>query len=173
VSAVLELQRSAGNQAFGRALSRKLIVTPVDYNPLSEKLTNLPEPGSSITWAREIKNINKTLLTQTVLETIVQKVNDHEITNSKDIRKLRVVLRDPVAKQKFVDGESLERAMDVLSPEPDRKKKGGLAGEIGELNQALKRHPWTTLLDHRGDADLMQQLEEAEKLLADLKKVLR
>jgi len=39
VSAVLELQRSAGNQAFGRALSRKLIVTPVDYNPLSEKLT--------------------------------------------------------------------------------------------------------------------------------------
>jgi ParB family chromosome partitioning protein len=146
----------------------------VEIYQLSEKLTNLPEPGSSITWAREIKNINRTLLTPTVLETIVQKVNDHEITNSKDIRKLRVVLKDPVAKQRFVDGESLERAMDVLAPEPDqKKKKGGLAGEIGELNQALKRHPWTTLLDHRGDADLLQQLEEAEKLLADLKRVLR
>src|SRR6266478_6532192 len=76
----------------------------VDIYQLSEKLTNLPEPGASITWAREIKNINKTLLTPTVLDTIVQKVNGNEITNSKDIRKLRVVLRDPVAKQKFVDG---------------------------------------------------------------------
>src|SRR5678816_3783929 len=55
----------------------------VDVYQLSERLTNLAEPGASITWAREIKNINKTLLTPTVLETIVQKVNDNEITNSK------------------------------------------------------------------------------------------
>src|SRR6059058_3658817 len=83
----------------------------VDVYQLSEKLTNLPEPGASITWAREIKNINKGLLTPSILDTIVQKVNDKEITNSKDIRKLRVVLRDPVAKQKFADGQSLETVM--------------------------------------------------------------
>src|SRR6266567_8904413 len=74
----------------------------VEVYQLSEKLTNLAEPGASITWAREIKNINKSLLTPTILDTIVRKVNDNEITNSKDIRKLRVVLRDPVARQKFV-----------------------------------------------------------------------
>src|SRR6266576_3940907 len=79
----------------------------VDIYELSERLTNLPEPGASITWAREIKNINKTLLTPTILDAIVQKVNDNEITNSKDIRKLRDVLRDPVAKQRFVEGQSL------------------------------------------------------------------
>src|SRR5437588_2261025 len=73
----------------------------VDVYQLSEKLTNLAEPGASITWAREIKNINKSLLTPTVLDRIVHKENDKEITNSKDIRKLRVVLRDPVAKQKL------------------------------------------------------------------------
>src|SRR5437773_8492901 len=83
----------------------------VEIFQLSEKLTNLSEPGASITWAREIKNINKRLLTPTILDTIVQKVNEYEITNSKDIRKLRVVLRDPVAKQKFVQGESLERVL--------------------------------------------------------------
>ena len=144
----------------------------VDVYELSEKLTNLPEPGSSITWAREIKNINKTLLTPTVLDTIVRKVNDNEITNSKEIRKLRVVLRDPVAKQKFVDGESLEAVMETLAPPEPPKKKGTLAGEIEELTAALKRHSWTTLIDKRGDAELLKQVEEAEKLLRDMRKVL-
>jgi ParB family transcriptional regulator, chromosome partitioning protein len=143
----------------------------VEVYELSEKLTNLPEPGSSITWAREIKNINKSLLTPSVLDTIVQKVNDNEITNSKEIRKLRVVLRDPVAKQRFVDGESLDSVMDILAP-PEAPKKGTLAGEIEELTAALRRHPWTTLVDKRGDTDLLRQVEEAEKLLRDMRKVL-
>ncbi|HEY0143877.1 MAG TPA: ParB N-terminal domain-containing protein [Thermoanaerobaculia bacterium] len=143
----------------------------VDVYELSEKLTNLPEPGSSITWAREIKNINKALLTPTVLDTIVQKVNDNEITNSKDIRKLRMVLRDPVAKQKFVDGESLTAVLDAVAL-GEEKKKTGLAGEIEQLTAALKRHSWTTLIENREDPQLLEQVEEAEKLLAALKKVL-
>jgi ParB family transcriptional regulator, chromosome partitioning protein len=143
----------------------------VDVYELSEKLTNLPEPGASITWAREIKNINKSLLTPTVLDTIVRQVNDQEITNSKDIRKLRLVLRDPVARQKFVDGETLDVVMDSIAP-PDAARKAGLAGELEELTQALKRHPWTTLIDSRGDTQLLKQVEEAEKLLRDLRKVL-
>src|SRR6267142_4648922 len=67
----------------------------VEIYELSEKLTNLAEPGASITWAREIKNLNKNLLTPTVLDTIIRQVNDKEITNSKDIRKLRQILKDP------------------------------------------------------------------------------
>src|SRR5690349_18585932 len=85
----------------------------VEIYELSEKLTHLPEPGSSITWEREIKNINKSLLTPTVLDTIVRQVNANEITNSKDIRKLRIVLRDPVARQKFLDGETLDAVMEL------------------------------------------------------------
>jgi len=142
----------------------------VEIYELSEKLTNLAEPGASITWAREIKNINKSLLTPSVLDSIVRKVNDNEITNSKDIRKLRIVLRDPVAKQKFVDGASLDHVLDALGPQ--EKKKGGLAGDIEELTQALKRHSWTALVENRGDANLLKQVEEAEKLLKALKKVL-
>jgi len=141
----------------------------VDVYQLSEKLTNLPEPGASITWAREIKNINKSLLTPTILDTIVQKVNDNEITNSKDIRKLRVVLRDPVARQRFADGQSLETVMQAIEPET---QKGTLAGDIQQLTAALKRHSWTTLVENRGDERLLQQVEEAERLLKDLKKVL-
>jgi ParB family transcriptional regulator, chromosome partitioning protein len=143
----------------------------VEVYQLSERLTNLPEPGSSITWAREIKNINKSLLTPTVLDTIVRKVNENEITNSKEIRKLRLVLRDPVAKEKFVAGESLERVLDVVSS-PDQPKKGSLAGDIDDLTQALKRHSWTTLAASRGDAALLERVEEAEKLLRELRRAL-
>ena len=142
----------------------------VDIYQLSEKLTNLPEPGASITWAREIKNINKSLLTPTILDTIVKKVNDNEITNSKEIRKLRVVLRDPVAREKFIEGQSLDMVMDSIAP--PEQQKGTLAGDIQELTAALKRHSWTSLVENRGDAQLLQQVEEAEKLLRDLKKVL-
>jgi ParB family chromosome partitioning protein len=142
----------------------------VDVYELSEKLTNLKEPGASITWAREIKNINKTLLTPTVMDEVVRKVNEHEITNSKDIRKLRLVLRDPVARQKFVDGENLASVLTFVPAE--EKKKSGLAGELEQLTEALKRHSWTALVEKRGDTELLEQVAEAEKLLKALKKVL-
>lgn len=142
----------------------------VDIYELSEKLTNLKEPGASITWAREIKNINKGLLTPTVLDEVVRKVNENEITNSKDIRKLRIVLRDPVARQKFVDGENLASVLQFVPAE--EKKKSGLAGELEQLTEALKRHSWTALVEKRGDTELLEQVAEAEKLLKALKKVL-
>src|SRR5438552_12284160 len=71
----------------------------VEIYELSEKLKNLPDPSTSITWAREIKNLNRKILTSNVLETIIRKINENELTNSKDVRKLRMILRDPVAKE--------------------------------------------------------------------------
>jgi ParB family chromosome partitioning protein len=143
----------------------------VDIYQLSERLTNLPEPGASITWAREIKNINKTLLTPTILDAIVQKVNSNEITNSKDVRKLRAVLRDPVAKQRFVDGQSLDQVLEAVAPQ-EQVQKGTLAGDIQQLTTALKRHSWTALMESRGDSRLLEKVEEAERLLRELKKAL-
>src|SRR5207244_6079540 len=51
----------------------------VEIYELSEKLGDLREPGSSITWAREIKNLNKKLLTPTVLDSIIKKINERKI----------------------------------------------------------------------------------------------
>ncbi|MDQ6653882.1 MAG: ParB N-terminal domain-containing protein, partial [Acidobacteriota bacterium] len=77
----------------------------VEIYELSEKLTNIAEPGASITWAREIKNLNKNLLTPTVVDTVIRRVNEKEITNSKDIRKLRQILKDPIARDQFLAKE--------------------------------------------------------------------
>src|SRR5712692_8660476 len=144
----------------------------VDIYDLSEKLRNLPEPGTSITWAREIKNINRKILTPTVLDTIIRKINEQEITNSKDIRKLRQILKDPVGKETFLSAEgSIERALKTLAPAPS-KKAHGLLGDIEQLSESLQRYPWTTLAAMKGDQQMIRKLEDTEKLIKELKKAL-
>jgi ParB family chromosome partitioning protein len=144
----------------------------VEIYDLSEKLTNLAEPGASITWAREIKNLNRKILTPTVLDTIIKKVNEQEITNSKDLRKLRQILKDPVGKENFLSAEgSIENALKTLSPAPS-KKAHGLLGDIEQLSESLQRYPWTTLAAMKGDLQVIRKLEETEKLIKELKKAL-
>jgi ParB family chromosome partitioning protein len=144
----------------------------VEIYDLSEKLQNLAEPGASITWAREIKNLNRKLLSPTVLDTVIRRINDNEISNSKDIRKLRGVLKDPVAREEFLSqGGTIESALHKLGPAPT-KKGHGLLGDIEQLSEALRRYPWTTLADMKGDPQVIRRLEDTEKLLKDLKKAL-
>src|SRR2546428_937796 len=89
----------------------------VEIYELSLKMTNLVEPGASITWAREIKNLNKKLLTPSIMDAVIRRINQNEITNSKDIRKLRVVLKDPVARDVFLSTEgTIESALKKLGP---------------------------------------------------------
>jgi len=144
----------------------------VDIYDLSEKLTNLAEPGASITWAREIKNLNRKILNPTTLDVVIRKINEQEITNSKDIRKLRKILKDPVAKDKFLSEDgNIEKALGILAPPPSRKGQG-LVGDIDQLNESLQRYPWTTLATLKGDPSVLKKLEETEKLIKELRKTL-
>lgn len=144
----------------------------VEIYDLSEKLTNLAEPGASITWAREIKNVNRKILTPSVLDTILRKINEQKITNSKDIRKLRQILKDPVAKQKFLSQNgTVESAIQTLAPGMP-KKGSGLLADIEQLSESLQRYPWTTLAALKGDSQVLRKLDEAEKLLRELRKTL-
>lgn len=145
----------------------------VDIYELSEKLTNLPDPATSITWAREIKNLNRKLLTPHALNTLIRKVNNQEITNSKDVRKLRQILRDPLARDEFLTGNgSIESANLKLGPVPTKKRQG-LATDLQALSDAIRSYPWTTLTALKGDAEAMRAIQEAEKLIKELKKALK
>src|SRR5713101_6795237 len=144
----------------------------VEIYELSEKLTNLPDPATSITWAREIKNLNRKLLTPQVLNAVIKRVNDQHITNSKDLRKLRLILRDPVARDDFLtDGGSIDSSLLKLGPGPSKKRQG-LTGDIQALADTIKGYPWTTLADLKGDVDLIRTLDETEKLLKNLRRTL-
>lgn len=164
----------------GRASAANIIgITVRDLDKLVEiyeladkKLKDiLPDPAASITWAREIKNISKNLLTPDILKMIMRRINQREITNSKDIRKLRKILKDPVAKEKFMSGESMEYALSMVIP--DTPKKGqSITEDIEELSESIKRYSWTTLAKLKGDEEFLDKLEEAEHLLKELRKTL-
>ncbi|MCY3819042.1 MAG: ParB N-terminal domain-containing protein [Gammaproteobacteria bacterium] len=140
---------------------------------LSKRFTDLQEPGASITWARELNGVAKKLLTPEVVDAVVDKVNSKRITNSKDLRKLRQVLRDPVAKQHFMtaSGDIDSAVLRIAPPEPE--SKGGLAGDIDALTALVKQYPWTELSELKGDPELLEKITEAQTLLDGLKDALK
>ena len=68
----------------------------------------LPSGGAAIVMcaslpsAIEYELTGKSLLTPSVIDAVVSKVNKRRITNSKDLRKLRQILPDPVAREHFL-----------------------------------------------------------------------
>ena len=141
----------------------------VEIFELSQKLTNLSDPSAAITWSREIKNLNKKLLTPSVLDEVVRRINENEVTNSKDIRKLRLILRDPVAKVDFLSKRKpIEAALLRVSPSTTGKSEG-LHGDIDKLGEVIRQYSWTALSALKGDKGLLAKIEETEKLLRELR----
>ncbi|WP_137931620.1 ParB/RepB/Spo0J family partition protein [Mesorhizobium comanense] len=144
----------------------------VDVFELSEKFTSLRDPSAAITWSRELMGVSKKLLTPTVIEAVVKKVNQKRITNSKDLRKLRTILPDPVARSQFLsDAGDLESAMLRLGPAP-KPVKGGLSGDLEAAVDAMKMVPFSTLQELKGDVDILKKIDEAEALLQSLRDAL-
>jgi len=140
----------------------------VDIFELSERFENLREPGAAITWARELKGISKALLTPSVVDAVVDKVNQRKITNSKDLRKLRTILRDPVAKEHFLKSEaSIDSAMLRITP---ARTDTGLVKQLEATMRTIKQLPWTQVDELRGDAEVLKRIAEAEALLRTLRK---
>lgn len=105
---------------------------------------------------------------------MVKKVNQKRITNSEDKRKLRVILRDPVARDHFLSDEGdLESAMlRILEPSAAKNEKPGLVSELDAAMNAMKRVPWTAIEGLKGNPEVLKRLDDAEALLRTLRKSL-
>ena len=118
------------------------------------------------------EGLSKKLVTPSVIEAVSGKVSQRRITNSKDLRKLRAILPDPVAREHFLsEAGDLDSAMLRVGPAP-KKAKGGLAGDLASAVEAMKRVPWTALAELKGDPDVLKKIDEAEALLKSLRKTL-
>jgi ParB family transcriptional regulator, chromosome partitioning protein len=115
----------------------------VEVFEISEKFTKLRDPSAAITWARELMGVSKKLLVPSVIDAVVKKVK--RITNSKDLRKLRAILPDPVARAHFLseegDLESAQLRLRVI----EKKANDGLLSDLEFAVAAMKSVPWTTL----------------------------
>ena len=144
----------------------------VDIFELSQKFTSLRDPSAAITWSRELMGVSKKLLTPSVVDAVVRKVNQKRITNSKDLRKLRTVLPDPVARTQFLsDGGDIDSAMLRVAPVA-KQSKAGLPGHLEAAVEAMKGVPWTVLQELKGDPDILKKIDDAEALLQSLRKAL-
>jgi ParB family chromosome partitioning protein len=117
--------------------------------------------------------VSKNLLTPSVIDAVVEKVNQKRITNSKDLRKLRSILRDPVAKGHFLREEGdIESALLRVAPIKKDSDNPGLAGQLDAAMTAMKNISWTSLESLKGNPDVLNRLDEAEALLRSLRKTL-
>lgn len=141
----------------------------VDIFEVSQKFTALREPNAAITWARELMGVSKKLLTPSVIDAVAHKVNQKRITNSKDLRKLRAILPDPVARANFLsEAGDLDTASLRLGP-AEPKAKGGLAGDLDTAVEAMRNIPWTALQELKGNPEILKKIEDAEALLRSLR----
>ncbi len=144
----------------------------VEIYELSGRFTALRDPSAAITWARELMGVSKKLLVPTVVDAVVKKVNEKRITNSKDLRKLRTILPDAVARAQFLsDAGDLESAELRVRP-AEKKRDDEPIGGLGAALEAMKSVPWTTLQELKGDESVLRKLDEAESLLRSLRKAL-
>jgi ParB family chromosome partitioning protein len=145
----------------------------VEVFRLSERFTELRDPSAAITWARELMGVSKKLLVPSVVDAVVKKVNQKRITNSKDLRKLRTILPDPIARAHFLSEEGdLESARLRLRP-VQMKTNGGLLTELDTAIETMKNLSWTALQEMKGNTSVMKKIDEAEKLLKWLRKALK
>jgi len=138
---------------------------------LSGRFDQLREPSAAITWARELMGLSKNLVTPSVVDAVVEKINQKRITNSKELRKLRVILRDPVAKAHFLSSEGdIESSMLRIASPTQKKKSVGLLSEIDSVMDAITKLPWMSLEELKGNEELVQKLDEAQELIRTLRK---
>jgi ParB family chromosome partitioning protein len=144
----------------------------VEIFEISGRFSTLRDPSAAITWARELMGVSKKLLTSTVVDAVVKKVNERRITNSKELRNLRKILPDPVARAHFLsDSGDIDSAQLRIRPVGKEIDDQPLS-ELGAALEAMKGVPWTTLQGLKGDPAVLKKLDEAESLLKSLRKAL-
>ena len=111
-------------------------------------------------------------MTPEVVDEVVRQVNAKRVTNSKDLRKLRTILTDPVAREHFLSGQGdLDSAMLRVGLDP-KKKSVGFAGDLDAAVESMKKVPWTVLAELKGDPEILRKIDDAEALLRSLRKTL-
>lgn len=143
------------------------------YEFAKAKFPQLDQPEAAITYAREIFNLAKKFRAPEVERAIVRKVNEGRITNSKDIRKLRQILKDEKARAEFMkaDGTISGALARIGGQAPTAKRGGELPSDLDAFVERFGSYPWVKVQkEYRGNKRLLSKIDQCERILRDLKK---
>lgn len=172
-----QLVRHLGKAVAGDILgiSSREVDKLVNTYTLSTRFSDLPDPSSAITWAREMQGISKKLMTPEVIDAVVEKVQRRQITNSKELRQLRKILRDPIATDHFMTREGdIRSALLCIRPGDAASTTGvgkNLVNDLDALVNAMGRYSWRSIDEVKNDPALLDRIEKAQRMLGDLKKL--
>jgi ParB family transcriptional regulator, chromosome partitioning protein len=153
-------------------------VEVTDYNlvavsELSEKFISLRDPSAAITWARELMGVSKNSSRPASPLPWSSRSIRNGSRNSKDLRKLRAILPDPVARAHFLnDDGDLDSAARRLTPLDKKAALRLLCGDLEVAVEAMKNVTWTALEELKGDRDILKKIADTEPLLQSLRKAL-
>jgi ParB family chromosome partitioning protein len=142
------------------------------YQYAKDKFSKMGD--AAITWAREVLNMSTRWKTPQIEEAIVKKVNSNLLTNSRELRKLRLIAKDSQALAEFMKDEgTIQSAMNKLaSREEPPKPRQDIAGDLGNLILSLRSYSWSAIQEVKRSPELINRLNEAEKLVKDLKDII-
>jgi len=125
---------------------------------------------AAITWAREVLSMSTRWRTSEIEGAIIKKVTKGLLTNSRELRKLRVIVKDPQALTEFMRDEgTIDSAMEKLPVQTGTARSGqGIVYDLDNLIATLRSYSWSTIQDVKRNPALRSKLDEANKLVHDL-----
>lgn len=166
-------------ELVGRAKAADLLgVTLPEIDRLAEVYQYAKEKfgkmgDAAITWAREVHSMSTRWLTPEIESSIIKKVNEGLLTNSKELRKLRKIVKEPEALAEFMrDDGTIDSAMEKLWGQTGTTGLGqGIVHDLDNLITTLRSYSWSAVQDVKRDPALKSKLDEVDKLIHQLQDI--
>jgi ParB family chromosome partitioning protein len=141
------------------------------YQYARDKFSQMGDPA--VTWAREVRSISKKWLSPEIESAIVKKVNEGLITNSKELRKVRDIVKNKKALAEFLrDAGTIDTAMEKLSAKDKSiEMEHGITSDLDSLIRILRSYSWSSIKDLKQDPSVPQKLAEIDRLVKELRDV--
>ena len=148
----------------------------VDAMELAQRMPQDQEFAAQISYAREIRSLAKPYRSDDMLvNRIIKRIADGEITTSKSIRDLKGLFREPAAREAFLrENTSLEDAWAVLPKTGPEGVSGsnGLRQSVSNLAQYLRTLPAVEIDNLKRDANFLSGIEQCESALKTIRRML-
>lgn len=147
----------------------------VEAMELANRMPQDQEFAAKISYAREIRSLAKPYRNDDELvNRIIKRIADGEITTSKNIRDLKRLFGNPTAREVFLSEDtSLKDARAVLpEAEPEGMSgKNGLAQSVSNLLHYVKTIPAVEIDSLKRDASFLSQIDQCQSALKTIRKM--